>query len=219
MNHEHSITFQCPSGGNPLPSPSNTWCSSKLKDKALQILQHSHNMSASRCVSVPRPAIRATHLAPALQIPRRRRSMTICGSQRLPAWCLNCMKFPAPGRVWALHRCTHLTSSRLESMPLTPVKAFIWNKPISANPNLQQGRSEKSTRRIVAKNKKITWPNMIPWLKLLRPSLPQHAATLLYKGREAERQRENAKIVAYTSYVEEKDKTISSVAGFSGSAL
>jgi len=43
---------------------------------------------------------------------------------------------------------------------------------------------------------------------------------LLYKGREAERQRENAKIVAYTSYVEEeKDKTISSVAGFGGSAL
>jgi hypothetical protein len=39
------------------------------------------------------------------------------------------------------------------------------------------------------------------------------------RGREAERQRENAKIVAYTSYVEEKDKTISSVAGFGGSAL
>ena len=72
----------------------------------------------------------------------------------------------------------------------------------------------------MAKNKKITWPNIPTWPKLLRPSLPQHAATLLYKGREAERQRENAKIVAYTSYVEEeKDKTISSVAGFGGSAL
>ena len=104
-------------------------------------------LGASRCVSV--------RLGAQADRPRNTSgpstsdSSATIWSQRLPElpelheWCLNCMKFPAPGRVWALHRCTHLTSSRLESMPLTPVKALIWNKAISADPNLQQGRSEK----------------------------------------------------------------------------